>query len=404
MTAGRGARTLRPSVRMTLGTSATTVIIVLPTVLLGSLAILIRRDLPFFDEVRLGLAVGFYWAASAVLAALGGPLSERRGPRLGMTMAVACSTGALLLLSTANDLATILVASTVAGAANGLGQPATNLGLARGVNPSRQGLAFGIKQSAVPMASLLAGLSVPLLGLTLGWRWAVAIVAVTLGVAVTAMIPRDFGQRQTRPNSPLQSDAPRSSLFLLAGATGFGSAAASSLGAFLVLSAVAEGLSIGSSGYLYAAGAMAAVGARMLVGWLADRRGGKHLPVVAWLLAFSSLGYVLLMFGGAHVAFLVVGAIVAFAGWGWPGLMLFSVVRLNHSGPGAATGITASGAAVGGLVGPLLFGLIARESGYQFAWLGAAAMAAVAAALTLGARWNVRLAIARQGSGPERSG
>ena len=34
----------------------------------------------------------------------------------------------------------------------------------------RQGLAFGIKQSAIPAAVLISGLALPVLAIPLGWR------------------------------------------------------------------------------------------------------------------------------------------------------------------------------------------------------------------------------------------
>ena len=64
----------------------------------------------------------------------------------------------------------------------------------------RRGAAFGIKQAAAPLATLLAGLAIPVFALTLGWRAAflaacllfplvvaIAICLVMLGVAATAL-------------------------------------------------------------------------------------------------------------------------------------------------------------------------------------------------------------------------
>ena len=68
-----------------------------------------------------------------------------------------------------------------------LGQLASNLTLARYVPAHRLGLSFGIKQSAIPLATLLAGAAVPAVALTVGWRWAYVIgAALALARALVA--------------------------------------------------------------------------------------------------------------------------------------------------------------------------------------------------------------------------
>ncbi len=64
------------------------------------------------------------------------------------------------------------------GSANSVAQPAINLFMAEQVPLERQGLAFGIKQSAIPGAILVSGLALPLIALPLGWRSAFALAGV----------------------------------------------------------------------------------------------------------------------------------------------------------------------------------------------------------------------------------
>lgn len=37
---------------------------------------------------------------------------------------------------------------------------------------STRGLVFGLKQAAIPLATMLGGVSAPAIAVTLGWRWA----------------------------------------------------------------------------------------------------------------------------------------------------------------------------------------------------------------------------------------
>jgi hypothetical protein len=83
-------------------------------------------------------------------------------------------------------------------------------------------------------------------------------------------------------------------------------------------------------------------------------------------------------------ALVVPGVLLAFAaGWGWPGLFNFAVVRSNPGAPAAATGVTQTGASGGAAVGPVLFGVVVEAAGYGTAWLvsGALALAALVAIL-----------------------
>jgi MFS family permease len=90
------------------------------------------------------------------------------------------------------------------------------------------------------------------------------------------------------------------------------------------------------------------------------------------------------MLATGEVALIFPGALLAFAaGWGWPGLFNFAVVKTNPGAPAAATGITQTGASGGAAVGPLVFGLVAETASYEVAWLvsGAFALSALTAIL-----------------------
>lgn len=275
------------------------------------------------------------------------------------------------------------------GLASAAGQTGSNLFLARRVVPGRQGLAFGAKQAAVPLAALLGGLAVPAIALTVGWRWAFGSAAI-LAVASAFLLPRPrltLSQQRasTRASGALEPTRP-----LVVLALGFGLAllGCSSLGAFLVTSAVAGGVSRADAGLLAAAASLAGVTIRVLVGILADRRGGRHFPFLTWMIVSGALGFVLLAAAATlriPILFLP-GAVIAFGvGWGWNGLFNFAVVRTHGRAPARATGITQTGGRLGSVVGPLVFGVLAAHLGYGPAWAVAAAeLLAGASVLTAG--------------------
>ena len=183
----------------------------------------------------------------------------------------------LVLVSTAvYSFTTLLILLTVAGAINALTQPATNLYVAQRIHVDRQGAAYGAKYSAIPMASLLAGLAVPLLGLTIGWRWAFAVFAVIAAIVALAAPGRRRVVTWDRPDSRGVARLPRNSLLVLALGAGLAAAGGSSLAIFMVAGGVNSGLSEANAGLLFAAASGLGIAGRIFAGVLADRRGRFH--------------------------------------------------------------------------------------------------------------------------------
>jgi predicted MFS family arabinose efflux permease len=226
---------------------------------------------------------------------------------------------------------------------------------------------------------------VPLVGTTIGWRW--AFTGCALGAfAIACTVPKTT-EGQVRHHTNEHSDDMRPMpLILLALGIGLGSAAAVPLGAFTVESGVAAGLQVEFAGLLLAVGGVVGIVVRLALGWLADRRSAGHLRIVAAMLIVGTAGFVLLATGMNWL--FVLGTVLAFgAGWGWHGLFNFAVVKYNRNAPAAATGITQTGAAAGSAIGPFLFGVIVESASYGTAWLSAAAAALVAVAAILAGRW-----------------
>ena len=356
---------------------------VLPAFLTGGLAVQVREELDF-GTGALGLAVAAFFVASALASAVMGRVVERVGSHRGMRLAAIVSAASLLGVALlARSWAGLVAFLVLGGLANAVSHPAANLSLAREVPAGYQGLSFGIKQAAIPVATLLAGLAVPTVAVTLGWRWAFA-GAAALALAVALLVPA--GPRTSvvrRPKETVEKNARVVPLVLLALGIGLGSTAATPLGAFLVESSVASGLRVETAGLLLAAGSAASIVVRVLFGRLADGMSGGRLLLVAGMLATGVAGFAMLATG--DVALILPGALLAFAaGWGWPGLFNFAVVKTSPGAPAAATGITQTGASGGAAVGPLVFGLVAEAASYGVAWLvcGVFALGALAAILT----------------------
>lgn len=343
---------------------ATTCAGALPVFLTSALIVQIAAELSFEVE-RLGIAVGLYFLAGVGTSILMGRLTEHLGAatalRLGSTLSAFC----LFLIALATDLTSLSACLFLGGVCNALCQPAANLYVTRTISPTRRGLALALKQSAIPAATLVGGLAVPLVALTIGWRW--SFVLCGLGAGATALLVPQAAVAALPAEHETAAGAPLRAMLLLAATVGFGAAGAGCLASFAVAGATRIGVGNALAGWLVAFGSAMAIATRVSLGYRADLRGGGHLAIVGWMLLFGAVGASGLR---SQVAWLFVAAVplVFSAGWGWPGLFNLAVISHNPSAPGAATGFTQTGTYLGAAIGPMLFGLIADRSSWTAAW------------------------------------
>ncbi|MDZ5445296.1 MFS transporter [Micromonospora sp. 4G57] len=370
----------RRTVRASAGAIATTIACVLPVFLVGGLAVQMGDDL-HFSPAGLGLAVSVYFGISALASVPSGALVERYGPAVVARAGILLSAGSLLAVAAlARSYPALVALLGLSAAANALGQLASNAALARHVPAHRQGLSFGVKQAAIPVSTLLAGAAVPTIALTAGWRWAFVAAAVAALAALPA-VPAQEGGRTARAGTSRAGRATWALVVVGLAAT-LAAAAANALGTFVVDSSVGRGLSPGLAGLTLTLGSAVCVVARVGAGWLADRRAGGHVALIAGMLVVGAGGLGLLALAGPVP--LVAGVVLGFGlGWAWPGLMNFAVVKLHPQAPAAATSITQTGVYAGGCLGPLALGAVAAHLGYPTMWAVAAASMLVAATLML---------------------
>lgn len=365
--------------RVLLAVIAVTTAGVLPVFLFGGLAVQISDDLDLTAAAK-GQIVFGYFSVSALSSAWSGRLTERYGPRRLMRVAAACGGLSSLAVASAQSFGWIVAAVALGGLSNALGQPAANALVVHHVAAARHGFALGVKQSAIPVATLVAGLAVPTIGLTVGWRWAfVGAGAIAFATALT--IPATTGAATSRSKGTIPRDRLRPLLVLALGSC-LGAGVANVLGAFTTSSAVDAGISPGAAGALLAGASALGLTLRLASGWLADRRSGGHTTAVALMLLGGGIGIVGMASDQSVV--LVVGTLLAFgSGWSWPGVFNLAVVSFYPNTPAAATGVTQTGSYTGGAIGPLAMGLLVERFGYDTAWLVFAAVAVGGGAIVL---------------------
>lgn len=352
----------------------------------SALAVHLRADLGV-TAARLGVVVALFYASSSVTAPLSGRAVDRLGSVRVMRAALLLSACCLSWIGLAvGDWVGLAVVLACAGVANGAIQPAANRHIGLLVPPRRQGVAFGVKQSAIPAAMLLGAVCVPVAAHVADWRTiylAAAVVVALIAVALRRPVspPRVPATPATRRGWPSPVDATLP-LVVLAVGWGLASAGSNALSSFFILTATQSGHSATVAGVLAMAGAGCSITIRVVSGVFADRHAGSGLSVVAAMTAAGAVGVALLATDQLWT-YLAATLLGYGLGSGWGGLFSYAIVTRYPASPGRASGITQAGASAGSCLGPLCFGLLATSASIPLAWLatGATLLVAVAAVL-----------------------
>jgi MFS family permease len=340
----------------------------------------------------IGLYTSLVYAAACLSAAAsGGPLRRYGAIRLSQLCLVLCAAG--LALAATASLPLVLGGALVLGLGYGPVTPASSHLLIRQTPPERRALVFSIKQTGVPVGGALAGLLVPALVVALGWKGAaLAAAALNLGVALAVQPlrraldsdadPTARGERGVLTAIRLVLAEPR--LRRLALASLAFSAMQLCFSAFVVtFLSERVGLTLIAAGAVMATAQAAAIGGRILWGWVADRFVATRqlLGALGLVMAASAAALSLVMPGWPIAAIAAVTATLGASGLGWNGIYLAEVATLAPAGKaGMVTGGALSLTFLGIVVGPALFSAVVGASGsYRLAFLAASCCAAIAA-------------------------
>ena len=265
---------------------------------------------------------------------LGGLLVRRFG-------AVRCSQAALTIAGSAlaatalSPLAGVIVFGVITGMGYGLATPGASHILARVTPAHRRGVVFSMKQSAVPLGGLLAGLIAPVAAAAFGWRGAMIGMA-GLVVAVVLVIrplraPLDDDRDPAFPitlRSPFAAVAnvlrdPK--LRGLAIATfAYAAMQSSVFSIFTAYLVETAGLSLITAGQAFASLQTAGVVARVMFGWLSDKLVPARFLLAGIGIAMAVTGVLTAQLGASWPvsAVFALAALLGFAAAGWPGIYL----------------------------------------------------------------------------------
>lgn len=361
----------------------------LPLYLISSQYAALERDLGL-SAFRLGLVTSMYFTVAALCATRVGRTVHRIGATAGLRVGACVAAAANVVGFLAGAWWGLFFAIGLAGVANAFMQVSTNVVLARDASYRRQGLSFGAKQGAIPMASMVAGGLLPVVGIAVGWRWpfvlasAAALVAAAIAPPVSSA-PDAFRAASDRPWTP----SPGLRWLAVGGACG--GAAGNALSLFFVPSAIAVGISEPRAGAALAVASGLVVLTRLAVGWIVDRTESMGHREMILALGFGTVACAMLAIASSPTAFYLAIAVALLGSWGWPGVAYFTVVRIHPEAPARASGVLLFGNLTGTLIGPLAIGALASDGTYGAAWIFCAALSLVATVAVFGSRRSVRM-------------
>ncbi len=363
-----------------------------------AMAPVIQRDLSL-SVTQVGLLVTAYYGAQTVGAFPAGGLVDRLGVGWSLVLAQVILIAGAISLSQANDFAAAFGSCAIMGLGYSLANPASARGVLEWFPPERRATAMGIKQTGVSIGGVLAAGNGALVTL-LSWQ---SIMWIIAGVtAASALLSLRLAERPSwRAGGSFRSVIAHLSevvrdrnLGLLFAAGGFYNMGQMNFFAYLTLfmreAAQASQPVAGLS--LAIAQAASAVGR---IGWgvVSDTvfRGKRKTLVVGLcgtaVILLAAMAAVGLWWGvavGIALALALGLTIASFASL----MQTLAVEAVEPRLAGSAMGYSLVGTALGGMVGPPLFGAVVDLTGnFANGWLLTAGLV-LAGTLLLGFRFR----------------
>ena len=364
-----------------------------PAFLLGAAFFQIGEEFGI-GPVGLGALTSSFFLAASVASPPMGRWVQRVGWQRAMRVNTRASAAVMVAIAlVARDFWAMGALLIVAAVSYGIANPAANLALSDHTAPQHRATVFGAKHAGIPASALLAGLAVPTVVVNFGWRWALVATAA-VAASVSLAIPAGTVTASIRSHEePLDRPArvPMSTRWLLGLASGSALAtwAAIGLGTYLVSAALELGFSEAEAGWLQFSGSAISIATRIGIGVLTDRFGWSGFGGIATLTGVGAVVFAVLpLTASAWFAF---GVLVAYAtGWGWPGLMTFTVVNANRGSVASSSAVTQAGVFVGAGAGPLLLGVVIDRGSFDAAWVTVSIGLGLASAIILFVRSRLR--------------
>lgn len=372
-------------IRTAVHVTMVTVITSTPVFLSGAANNLIRKDIGL-GTGAIGILFSLYWMGSL----FGSYISRRNNSSLSIDKSVGLS---VLITSIALTLMCIYpqvgmwLGAMIGGVVYGYSQPYTNFLLMRRCSTSIQGFAFGLKQAAIPAATLLCSLAIPVIAVPLGWRNLFGLIALFAFIyAILALIFSRNSVPEEKNTSKINKLPLNWHLSMLALVGALGAMIGNSLGGFLITSLTHGGFALVTASLIAAIASISNIFVRVIAGIVTDRTNVSPPRLLVFMFIIGVVGTILLT-RSSHPA-QIIGAILAYGGgWGWAGLLHYVTGLAYPRREKQATAVSQMGVSIGAASGPLLFGWLFSVLDSTQAWWIVTIAGLLACLAVLASRW-----------------
>lgn len=348
-----------------------------------AIAALIRDDLGL-TLTQAGSFLSAYYVGPLLMSLPAGTLADQWGIARTLILGQVVIALGLLAVSGAGSYGPLIALMMVAGAGYGMLNPTSTKAVLAWFPPSQRATVVGLKQVGLPFGGALGAAILPVLALAVGWRMAVAVAALLIGLAALTCLllyrdPPDLPPPPPSAGRTVRAVLRTRDLWLVALATLVFAGMQTVWMAFLVLYLRdVVGVALVIAGRYLALAQVAGMAGRIAFGLLSDYTfgGRRRIPLALAGLGSTACSLAVAATGpGTPTGWLTVLALVfGFAGIGWNGVQHTLMAEL--AGPrsaGTAVGLGLAVSSLGVAAAPPLFGwCVEWAGGYRGPWVGLA--------------------------------
>jgi len=343
-----------------------------PLYFYGALSVQITEGLAYKASLH-GLGATSFYLVAAVFAISLGKKTDQLDPVLTLRLALIMTFVSNLGITFSNSLAMVCLSLAIGGFGNALATPGIAQLVRERIELSKQGLAYGFKQSATGLPTLIGGLAIPFVATDGQWRYVFAFGAIfSLGILLRLNKGSSSESNfQKSENSNQQFEKLKSAytteVKLIAISFAIGAAVGAGLITFLPLSIAEVGLSATETSRALVLASVCSLIARFIVLLYMDRTSIDAIKICIVMMVIGAIG----LFGLSTMEtnLITIASVVSYAfGWGWIGLITYKMLRISDRNLGANIGLVQFAAAIGSITGPLALGVVYEISGFALMW------------------------------------
>ena len=334
----------------------------------------------------IGAYTGILYCVSFFTSLGCGGYIQRYGP-LRVSQFSMFSLGTGLLLSSLGSIWSICLGAICMGIGSAVATPCSTVILAKLSPPKHAPLIFSLKQTGVPVGGMIAGLMVPLLAATYGWRG--AFVGAGLTCLIYGILLQPLRKRYDTDLGPgygfsfrvvfamLRRVLAHKAYRELAFTWWFYVGVQSLFGAFFI-SYLVQGLDyeLAQAGYIFAVAQGISILARVLWGWISSHliKPRTMLALFGLMISLSALLTGLFTKDWTVIEITLVAILYSASAISFHGVLIAEMARIAPEGEMAAmTGGILSFAMLGMMSYPAIFGLALQiTEGYKLGFILAA--------------------------------